>query len=184
MDLLGGRGVACNPSPGRIFLVGPSHSFEQFAEAIDAAFARWDLSHLHNFELGDGRLIGYPDDSFAPEMVWLDHAKLKIAKEVKPGEEFEYVFDLGDNWQHRCTVEPDKGDPLEEYGIVPEQPVAILVPDSVAPGSWLRAAGAARRLPIQWHRPDNAPVRTSNRDRERNWTAIPKEIIRHWDVAT
>jgi hypothetical protein len=74
VDLLGGGGIDCDPSPGRIFLVGPSHTFEQFAEAIDAAFARWDLSHLHNFELKDGRLIGYPDDSFAPELVWLDHA--------------------------------------------------------------------------------------------------------------
>ena len=54
VDLLGGRGVACDPSPGRVFLVRPSHSFEQFAEAIDAAFARWDLSHLHTFELSDG----------------------------------------------------------------------------------------------------------------------------------
>lgn len=125
MDLLGGRGEACDPPPGRLFLVGPSHSFEQFAKAIDAAFARWDLSHLHQFELADERLIGFPDDSFAPELVWLDHAKLKVAREVKPGEEFEYVFDLGDNWQHRCTVEPKKGDPLEEYGIVPTQPVAI-----------------------------------------------------------
>ena len=125
VDLLGGGGIVCDPSPGRIFLVGPSQSFEQFAGAIDAAFARWDLSHLHNFELADGRLIGYPDDSFGPELTWLDHAKLNVAKEVKPGEEFEYVFDLGDNWQHHCRVEPEKGDPAEEYGIVPQQPVAI-----------------------------------------------------------
>jgi Plasmid pRiA4b ORF-3-like protein len=125
VDLLGGRGIACDPSPGRIFLVGPSHSFEQFAEAINVAFARWDPSHLHNFELSDGRLIGYPDDSFGPDLMWLDHAKLKVAKELKAGEEFEYVFDLGDNWQHRCVVEAEKGDPVEEYGIVPEQPVAI-----------------------------------------------------------
>ena len=125
VDLLGGRGVACDPSPGWVFLVGPSHSFEQFAEAIDAAFARWDLSQLHEFELPDGRRIGYPDDSFGPEVVWLDHAKLKVAEELKPGHEFEYGFDLGDNWQHRCVVEPSKGDPLEEYGIVPGQPVAI-----------------------------------------------------------
>ncbi len=34
------------------------------------------------------------------------------------------MFDLGDNWQHRCTVEPEKADPLEEYGS-PERPVAI-----------------------------------------------------------
>lgn len=125
VDLLGGGGIDCDPSPGRVFLVGPLHTFERFAEAIDAAFARWDLSHLHNFELKDGRLIGYPDDSFAPELVWLDHAKLKVAKEVKPGEEFEYVFDLGDNWRHRCTVEAEKWDPLEEYGIVPNVPVPI-----------------------------------------------------------
>jgi hypothetical protein len=35
------------------------------------------------------------------------------------------VFDLGDNWQHRCTVEREKGDPLEKYGEVPKAPVAI-----------------------------------------------------------
>jgi hypothetical protein len=56
--LLGGGGIVCDPPPGRIFLVGPRHSFADFAEAIDAAFARWGLSHLHDFELADGRLIG------------------------------------------------------------------------------------------------------------------------------
>ena len=117
--------MACDPAPGRVFLVGPLHSFEQFAEAIDVAFARWDLSHLHTFELSDGRQIGYPDDSFGSGFEWLDHAKLKVAKEVKAGEKFEYVFDLGDNWQHRCAVEAQKADPIEEYGIVPEQPVVI-----------------------------------------------------------
>ena len=61
--------------------------------------------------------------------MWLDHAKLKVAKEVKPGEEFEYVFDLGDNWRHRCTVEAEKGDPLEEYGIVPKVPARSGVGD-------------------------------------------------------
>ena len=125
VDLLGGRGVRCTPAPGRIFIVAPGHSFQQFADAINAAFARWDLSHLHNFELADERLIGYPDDSFAPELVWLDHAKLNVAREVKAGDEFEFVFDLGDNWQHRCTVLADKADPVKEYGPVPAGPVAI-----------------------------------------------------------
>jgi hypothetical protein len=125
VELLGGGGVTCDPPPGRVFIVGPSHSFADFAEVIDAAFARWDLSHLHEFELADERLIGFPDDSFEPDVVWLDHAQLKVAREVKPGDEFSYVFDLGDNWRHRCVVEPEKADPAEEYGEIPGRPVAI-----------------------------------------------------------
>jgi hypothetical protein len=35
------------------------------------------------------------------------------------------IFDLGDNWQHRCTVLADKADPVDEYGPVPAGPVAI-----------------------------------------------------------
>lgn len=75
-----GVGFRCDPPPGRIFIVGPSHSFAAYAEAIDVAFARWDLLHLHSFEFADGRVIGYPGDSFGPELVWLDHAKLKAAR--------------------------------------------------------------------------------------------------------
>ena len=125
MDLLGGRGYRLDPTPGRVFIVAPGHTFEQFAKAIDVGFARWDLSHLHEFELRDGRKIGYPDDEFAPDLVWLDHATLKVAREVKPGDEFVYTFDLGDNWEHRCVVDETKADPLEEYGILPPGPVSI-----------------------------------------------------------
>jgi hypothetical protein len=125
VDLLGGGGVTCDPPPGRIFIVGPPHTFEQFAQAIDAAFARWDLSHLHEFELADGRLIGFPSDEFEPDVVWLDHAKLKVCRTVKAGDRFEYVFDLGDNWTHRCVVEPAKVDPVMEYGLIPSTPVVI-----------------------------------------------------------
>ena len=57
ISLLGGGGIACDPPPGRVMLVGPRHTFADLAEAIDAAFARWDLSHLHMFELTDGRHI-------------------------------------------------------------------------------------------------------------------------------
>jgi hypothetical protein len=90
VDLLGGGGIDCDPSPGRIFLVRPSHTFAQLATAIDAAFGRWDLSHLHEFELADGRLVGFPDDEYEPEVVSLDHAKLKVGSTVKPGDEFTY----------------------------------------------------------------------------------------------
>ena len=125
VELLGGGGIDCEPPPGRVMIVGPSHSFAVLAEAIDAAFARWDLSHLHEFELPDGRLIGFPNDDYEPELQWLDHAAHKVSRELKPGETFTYVFDLGDNWRHRCRVELEKADPVEEYGEVPRRPVAI-----------------------------------------------------------
>jgi hypothetical protein len=122
---LGGRGIECSPPPGRDFIVGPSHSFEQLAVAIDAAFARWDLSHLHDFELPDGRRVGFPSDDYAPDLVWEDHATLKVARELSPGQEFSYTFDFGDDWRHRCRVLDEKADPAEAYGATPKGPVAI-----------------------------------------------------------
>ena len=125
VDLLEGLAVPLDPAPGRIFIVGPGHTFAQLAVAIDAAFARWDLSHLHVFELADGRRIGYPDDDLALGTPWLDHGALKVAREVRPGESFTYVFDLGDDWRHRCSVLPEKIDPFDELGPAPRHPVAI-----------------------------------------------------------
>lgn len=113
--------------PGRVFLVGPKHTFGQLADAINAAFARWDLSHLHEFRLADGRLIGFPDDEFAPEVVWEDQAAVRVADAVNPGDQFEFRFDFGAGWRHRCRVLADKADPREDYGPgrLPARPVAI-----------------------------------------------------------
>ena len=105
-------------------MVGPSHSFADFAEAIDFAFARWDLSHLHEFELTDGRRIGFADAD-PDEHSWLDHTALRVAREVGPGETFRYVFDLGDDWRHTCQVMGEKVDPRQEYGELPKRPVAL-----------------------------------------------------------
>jgi hypothetical protein len=40
VELEGGRDIDCDPRPGRVFLVGPRHTFAVLAEAIDVAFAR------------------------------------------------------------------------------------------------------------------------------------------------
>jgi hypothetical protein len=75
--------------PGRDLLVRDTHTFADLAAAIDRAFARWDLLHEHEFRLGDGRRIG---------------------------DTFEYVFDFGDSWEHRCTVLRREVDPAKESG--------------------------------------------------------------------
>ena len=110
--------------PGRAFAAARTHTFEQFAQAIDDAFGRWDLSHLHEFVLADGAAVGTPDDEFDDDRVILDSRRTKLSR-VAAGEQFAYVFDFGDYWTHLCTVGPERADPIEAYGIVPTRPVAI-----------------------------------------------------------
>src|SRR3954452_16202837 len=116
VDLVRGFGERFSPSPGRIFIVGPTHTFAGLADAINQAFARWDLSHLHEFELAGGRRIGFVDPEPFDEAVIEDQAITKVVGAVAPGDEFRFVFDFGDRWEHRCRVLADKADPREEWG--------------------------------------------------------------------
>ena len=56
---MGGKTLA--DPPGRDLLVSSAHTFAELASTIDQAFARWDLSHLHEFRLLDGRRIVMDD---------------------------------------------------------------------------------------------------------------------------
>lgn len=130
VELLGGRGEDLWPWPGRVFAVGPSHTFMDLADAVNDGFARWDRSHLSMFTLSDGRVI--TDVETGAEMAgWsggpitqpLDIESAKVARVVGPGAEFRFVFDLGDDWTHRCVVGEDKIDPREMLGIAPKRPL-------------------------------------------------------------
>src|SRR5690349_17602241 len=104
VELLGGRGKELWPWPGRIFAVGPSHTFMDLANAINGAFARWDRSHLSMFTLSDGRVV--TDEETRAEMAVsvggpvmaspLDIDVARVVRTVEPGAEFQYTFDLGD----------------------------------------------------------------------------------------
>lgn len=130
VELLGGRGEELWPWPGRIFAVGPSHTFMDLANAINDAFARWDRSHLSMFTLADGRVI--TDEETGAEMAGsisgsitapIDFAVAKVARMVEPGAEFQFTYDLGDAWMHRCVVGEVKVDPLEVLGVRPDVPL-------------------------------------------------------------
>ncbi|MGH3502811.1 MAG: UPF0158 family protein [Nocardioidaceae bacterium] len=120
--LLGGRQLRPWPPPGRLFVVGPRHTFAQFAQAINAAFARWDLSHLSQFTLVDGREMTCPDDEDTSGPGFTSDTR--VFDVIEPGETFRFVFDFGDRWVHRCTVGAELVDPLEVYGVTPHQPTA------------------------------------------------------------
>jgi len=113
VELLGGRGEQLWPYPGRVFAVGPAHTFADLARAIDNAFARWDLSHLSVFTLADGRVV--TDVETGADLATsafgvmataaLDIEVAKVMRTVEQGAQFRYVFDLGDDWTHCCTVD-------------------------------------------------------------------------------
>ena len=124
VELEGSSEIACDPRPGRIVLVGPGHTFLQLAETIDTAFARWDLAHLHAFELPDGRLVGLPDDGppLGDGPRWLDHRAIEVLAAVGPGDRFAYTFDLTATWRHDCRVLDATVDPLSLFGDRPVRP--------------------------------------------------------------
>lgn len=120
VELTSGRAEEFVPPPGRDFLLSPQHTFRQLAEAINAAFARWDLGHLYVFRLADGAMIGTPSEDLA----YRDAGRVKIGRRAED-EVFEYEFDFGDSWEHRCTVQKTGVDPEDVYGVPPKGPVAI-----------------------------------------------------------
>lgn len=116
VELVEGRGERC------WLVAAADHSFADLGAAIDDAFARWDRSYLHEFELADGTRIGMPDPEWQDDAPVEDGRIVKLAR-LKPGEQFVYVFDLGDDWAHLCTVGNSPLDPVETLGSVPDRPL-------------------------------------------------------------
>jgi hypothetical protein len=155
VELLGGRGEPLWPYPGRVFAVGPAHTFADLARAIDNAFARWDLSHLSLFTLADGRVV--TDAETGAELATsalgvlptaaLDIEVTKVMQTVKTSAQFRYVFDLGDDWTHCCTVDAGHVDPADVLGVIPPAPMAYwgwgTIPDQYDRG-WAEDDGEAR----------------------------------------
>jgi hypothetical protein len=120
VELTSGRAETFDPPPGRDLLVSPNHTFRQLAELISACFARWDLGHLYAFRMADGTRIGTEFDD-PPSRV---AARTKLARRHED-EVFEYEFDFGDGWVHRCTVLEVDVTPEDSYGVRPRGPVAV-----------------------------------------------------------
>lgn len=130
VELLGGRGEEMWPWPGRILAVGPAHTFRKLADAINDSFGRWDRAHLSVFTLSDGRLVA--DEETGAELAGsiggpirtaLDIETTKVASVLGAGSEFQFTFDLGDEWVHRCLVGEEKIDPVEVLGRRSDRPL-------------------------------------------------------------
>ena len=120
VELVSGRGEWFWPRPGRDFAVPRRTTFREFADAVNVAFARWELSHLHSFTLADGTLlVSYDRWGDWPEGAQDDTCTMS---RLQAGEQFAYEFDMGDGWEHVCTVGPKRIDPLAVLGHVAPGP--------------------------------------------------------------
>ena len=128
VEIVSGRGEPLDPAPGRIFLVGPGHSFEELGDSINHAFARWDQSPPFLFQLADGRQIGWEAGPGTE-----DAGEVEVLRTVKPGDAFSFIFDPHEDWAHRCLVEAEPFDlsgdddpppipvPVYGWGTIPDQ---------------------------------------------------------------
>ena len=131
VELVHGRGETLDRAPGRVMLLPPRTTFDQLGEAIDLAFARWDLAHPRLFVLQDGAVV-CDEESALDELSDPDGAlqrTIPLEEPVKQhvsraDERFFYVFDFGDNWTHVCTFD-GYADPTDVYGPDPTRPVPI-----------------------------------------------------------
>lgn len=129
VTLTGNHAQRLSPAPGRVLLCHAEHTLADLAEAVDTAFARWDLGHLHEFTVGDRRFMPSPEGEEDVE----DSEEVTLADlDLDEGSRFGYVFDLGEEWEHRCEVtevdvEVDEDDAGEDivavfgWGTIPDQ---------------------------------------------------------------
>lgn len=107
-------------TPGRVFAVPGSVPLRELALAIDTAFGRWDFNHEREFTIGKQHF---------------DCLTSLDSMGLKSGDAFDYEFDLGDSWTHRCLVRnaatdlykiwdgwrPKVPTPLLGWGALPDQ---------------------------------------------------------------
>lgn len=63
----------------------------------------WTDSHLHEFDV-DGARFGPPDPDGDDDEV-SDEARAVLSRLIGVGGRMDYVYDFGDSWRHRLTVE-------------------------------------------------------------------------------
>jgi hypothetical protein len=63
-----------------------------------------------------------PGRIFAVAKITEDYQRAKLSR-LRAGGQFVYVFDLGDDWAHLCSVGAQRIDPVEPLGILPGKPL-------------------------------------------------------------
>ncbi|GAA6525926.1 hypothetical protein IDVR_17220 [Intrasporangium sp. DVR] len=173
---MAGRGETLRPAPGRIMLVPPTATFEDFGLGVDLALGRWDVTHRRSFRAGwHGRheRRGAGSGELPPDRT--------VHGQVSKGMQFEYLFDDDEKWIHECVVEEFVARrevegrapipvPVLGWGPVPDQfgrtvPEEVGLPDS-----------ADRAEPVEPTPTPTPPARSTKSRRRHRGTATPLDL--------
>ena len=91
------------PAVWRRVLVDGASTLDQLHEVLQAAFGWWDY-HLREFNAG-GVAYGVPDLDWDDELPTVDGRTVRLDEISGPGSSLRYVYDFGDDWDHKVTVE-------------------------------------------------------------------------------
>lgn len=64
----------------------------------------WSDGHLHEFEIA-GEQYGIPDPDWPMGPPIISEARVRLLKCLGARKQFTYIYDFGDNWQHKIIVE-------------------------------------------------------------------------------
>ena len=94
--------VGTKPPAWRRLLVPETTTLFQLHEILQAAFGWWN-SHLHEFDINGVRYGTDDGEGWGPPVKSEHRTRLRAVAEE--GVAFRYVFDFGDNWEHKLVVE-------------------------------------------------------------------------------
>ncbi len=79
-------------------------TLEVLHHVLQAAMG-WTDSHLHEFEIAGKRYAKPEEDEYGDGPETLDEALFTLKDLLKKGKAFAYIYDFGDGWRHRITLE-------------------------------------------------------------------------------
>lgn len=91
------------PAIWRVVLVPESVTLTQLHNVIQAAMGWWNY-HLHEFSI-KGVRYGVPEPDWDYEDDVVHESRKKLLRVLDGARRFEYIYDFGDGWRHKVTVQ-------------------------------------------------------------------------------
>ena len=92
-----------DPLVWRAVLVPDTVTLVQLHQVIQTAMG-WHDCHLHEFIIG-GTHYGVPSPGWDLGPPLINESRKRLLKVLGPRRQFDYVYDFGDHWLHRITLE-------------------------------------------------------------------------------